>query len=40
MTHSFGLDASSALEALAAAVRRFKDDKLDRDLARDCAVKA
>ena len=40
MTRSFGLDAPSALEALTAAIRRFKDDELDRDLARDCAVKA
>ena len=40
MTRSFGLDASSALEALRTAVERFKEDELNVDLARDCASKA
>ena len=40
MTHSFGLDAPSALEAFKNAVERFKDDELNADLARDCACKA
>ena len=40
MTRSFGLDAASALEALKAASERFKNDDLNKDLARDCAIKA
>ena len=40
MTRSFGLDAPSALEALKTSVERFKDDNLNKDLARDCACKA
>ena len=40
MTRSFSLDAPSALQAFGAAVKRFKDDELNEDLARDCAVKA
>ena len=40
MTHSFGLDAPSALEAFKNAVEKFKDDELNQDLARDCAIKA
>ena len=40
MTRSFGLDASSALEALKATVEKFEDDDLNEDLARDCAIKA
>ena len=40
MTRSFGLDATSALEALKISVERFKDDDLNEDLARDCACKA
>ena len=40
MTRSFGLDAPSALEALRTAAKRFKEDDVDADLARDCAGKA
>ena len=40
MTHSFGLDAPSALEAFKNAVEKFKDNELNQDLARDCAIKA
>lgn len=40
MTLSFDLDAPSALLALKHAVERFKDDDLNQDLARDCALKA
>ena len=40
MTHSFGLDAPSALEAFKNAAEKFKDDELNEDLARDCACKA
>ena len=40
MTRSFGLDALSGLEALRKAAKRFKEDDLDADLARDCAGKA
>ena len=40
MTRSFGLDAPSAFDALRSAVKRFKEDDLDEDLARDCACKA
>lgn len=40
MSRSFGLDATSALEALRDAVERFDDDDLNEDLARDCALKA
>ena len=40
MTRSFGLDAPSALEALKSTVDRFKNDDLNTDLARDCAIKA
>ena len=40
MSHSFGLDANSALEALEESVERFKKDDLNKDLARDCAIKA
>ena len=40
MTRSFGLDAPSALQAFEAAVKRLKDDALNKDLARDCAIKA
>ena len=40
MTRSFGLDAPSALEALKSAVEKFKDDDLNEDLARECALKA
>ena len=40
MTRSFGLDAHSALQAFAAAVKRLKYDALNEDLARDCAIKA
>ena len=40
MTRSFGLDASSALEALKTTVEKFEDDDLNEDLARDCAIKA
>ena len=40
MNRSFGLDAPSALEAFKDAVEKFKDDDLNRDLARDCAIKA
>ena len=40
MTRSFGLDAASALKALKTASERFKNDDLNEDLARDCAIKA
>ena len=40
MTRSFSLDATSALEALRTTVKRFRDDDLNVDLARDCAYKA
>ena len=40
MSRSFGLDASSALDALRDAVERFRQDDLNKDLARDCAIKA
>ena len=40
MTCSFGLDAASALEALEIASEKFKNDDLNKDLARDCAIKA
>ena len=40
MTRSFGLEAPSALEAFKNAVEKFKDDDLNRDLARECAIKA
>ena len=40
MTRSFGLDAASALAAFKTASERFKNDDLNEDLARDCAVKA
>ena len=40
MTRSFGLNAASALEALRTTVERFRDDDLNEDLARDCAIKA
>ena len=40
MSRSFGLDAPSALAALKDAVERLRDDDLNRDLARDCAIKA
>ena len=40
MTRSFGLDASSALEAFKTTVEKFEDDNLNKDLARDCAIKA
>ena len=40
MTRSFGLDAPSAFEELTKAAKRFKQDELDADLARDCAGKA
>ena len=40
MTRSFGLDAASALKALKIASERFKNDDLNEDLARDCAIKA
>lgn len=40
MTRSFGLDAPSAFEALRTAAKRFKENDLDADLARDCAGKA
>ena len=40
MTRSFGLDAASALKALQAASERLKNDDLNKDLARDCAIKA
>ena len=40
MTRSFGLNATSALEALRAAVNKFRDDDLNEDLARECACKA
>ena len=40
MTRSFGLDAASALEALKTASEKFKNDDLNKDLARDCAIKA
>ena len=40
MTRSFGLDAASALDGLKAASKRFKNDDLNEDLARDCAIKA
>ena len=40
MTRSFGLDAASALEVLKAASERFKNDDRNKDLARDCAIKA
>ena len=37
MIRSFGLDASSALEALKRAVEKFKDDDLNALLARECS---
>ena len=40
MTRSFGLEAPSALEAFKTAVEKFKDDDLNRDLARERACKA
>ena len=40
MTRSFGLDAASALKALQTASERFRNDDLNEDLARDCAIKA
>ena len=40
MTRSFGLDASSALEAFKTTVEKFEDDNLNEDLARDCGIKA
>ena len=40
MTRSFGLDAAPALEAFKTTVRRFKNDALNGDLARDYAYKA
>ena len=40
MTRSFGLDAASALEALKTASEKLKNDDLNKDLARDCAIKA
>ena len=40
MSRSFGLDAPSALETLRDAVERFRDDDLNKDLARVCALKA
>ena len=40
MTRSFGFDAASALEALKTASEKFKNDDLNKDLARDCAIKA
>ena len=40
MTRSFGLDALSALEALERTVEKFKDDDINGDMARDCALKA
>lgn len=39
MTRSFGLDAASAFKALKDASERFKNDDLNEDLARDCAIK-
>ena len=39
MTRSFGLDAPSALEAFKTAAKKFKDDDLNNDLARECAIK-
>ena len=40
MTRSFGLTASSALQALRDAAGRFEQDPLNVDLARECAQKA
>ena len=40
MTRSFGLDAASALKALKTASERFRNDDLNEDLARECAIKA
>lgn len=40
MSRSFGLDALTALVAFKNAVERFRDDILNEDLARDCAIKA
>ena len=40
MSPSFGLDATSALQALRNAVGQFKGDDLNEDLARECAGKA
>ena len=40
MSRSFGLDAPSALEALKSAVEKFKEDDINKDMARDCAIKA
>ena len=40
MTRSFGLDAPSALEALKNAVDKLREDDLNKDMARDCAIKA
>ncbi len=40
MARSFGLEATSALEAFKSAVQRLGVDVLNEDLARDCAIKA
>ena len=40
MSLSFGLNASSALEALRDAFDKFKQESSNADLARDCAIKA
>lgn len=40
MSRSFGLDAPSALEDLRKSIERFKDDDLNRDLAREISIKA
>ena len=40
MNRSFGHDTQSALQAFKSAVEQFKRDDLNRDLARDCAIKA
>ena len=40
MTRSFGLTARSALHALKSDAEKFKEDVLNEDLARVCAIKA
>ena len=40
MTRSFGLDAPEALRLLQSATERFRGDGLNKDLARECALKA
>lgn len=40
MIRSLGLDAASAVEVLQTSVKKFEDEGLHEDLARECAVRA